>query len=92
MSQAEFQEFMQSYAEHFDLLKDVVFGTLLKQVNRNKDGTKWRLEIEKDGTTQYEEFDKVAFTHGYQTKAKMPDFEGQDKFKGTLIHTQQYRQ
>jgi dimethylaniline monooxygenase (N-oxide forming) len=91
MSQADFQEYMELYAKHFGLLKDIVFGASLKHVNRSKDGTKWRLELEIDGKPQFEEFDKVAFTHGYQTKADMPVFEGRDKFEGTVIHTQQYR-
>ncbi|KAK9419667.1 hypothetical protein SUNI508_07153 [Seiridium unicorne] len=91
LSSAEFQDYLESYAKHFDLLKDIVFGASLKQVNRSKDGTKWRLELERDGKSQFEEFDKVAFTHGYQTKANMPLFEDQEKFEGPIIHTQQYK-
>lgn len=91
MSQADFQEYMESYARHFDLLKDIVFGASLRQVTRTKNETKWRLELEVDGKLQFAEYDKVAFTHGYQTKADMPVFEGQDKFEGTVIHTQRYR-
>jgi dimethylaniline monooxygenase (N-oxide forming) len=82
---------MESYATSFDLLKDIVFKASLKQVTRNKDDTKWRLELQVGGQLQVEEFDKVAFTHGYQTQAVMPDFEGKDKFEGPIIHTQQYK-
>ena len=71
--------------------KDIVFNTLVKQVSRNKDDSKWRLELVVNGEPRVEEFDKVAFCHGYQTKAKMPTFEGVEKFKGTVVHTQQFR-
>lgn len=91
MSQSDIQEYMESYAKHFDLLQDIVFHASVTQVTRNKEDTKWRVELQVDGQPRVEEFDKVAFTHGYQTKAEMPDFEGRDKFEGPIIHTQQYK-
>ncbi|KAJ7512020.1 putative dimethylaniline monooxygenase [Mycena galericulata] len=91
LSQSEFQEYMNSYAKHFGLHKHIVFNALLKQVTRNKEDTKWRLELIIDGEPRVEEYDKVAFTHGYQTRAEMPALEGRDKFEGPVIHTQAYR-
>lgn len=91
LSQAEFQEYLESYATHFDILKDIVFNALVKQVSRNTDDSKWRLDLAVNGESQVEEYDKVAFCHGYQTKANMPDFEGVEKFDGAVIHTQQFR-
>jgi dimethylaniline monooxygenase (N-oxide forming) len=82
---------MESYARHFDLLKDITFGASLRQVTRNKDDTRWIVEVEIDGKPQVQEFDKVAFTHGYQTKAKMPELPGRNESEGVVIHTQQYR-
>lgn len=82
---------MQSYAENFNLLQDLVFSANLKRATRNESDTKWRLELDIDGKPEIREFDKVAFTHGYQTKAKMPKFEGHDKFEGAIMHAQQYR-
>jgi len=43
------------------------------------------------GEKRTEEFDKVVFCHGYQTKPSMPKFEGQELFEGRLSHAQQYR-
>jgi dimethylaniline monooxygenase (N-oxide forming) / hypotaurine monooxygenase len=91
LDQAQFQEYIESYATHFDMQKDIVFNALLKQVSRNKDDSKWRLELVVNGEPQVKEFDKVAFCHGYQTMAKMPEFEGVEKFEGTVVHTQQFR-
>lgn len=71
--------------------KDIKLNARVEEVTRNKDDTKWRLSVVADGESRVEEYDKVAFCHGYQTKAKMPDFEGDDKFKGRIMHTQQFR-
>lgn len=91
LSQAEFQEYIESYATHFDMHKDIVFNALVKQASRNQDDSKWRLDLVVDGESRVEEYDKVAFCHGYQTKAKMPDFEGVKNFDGKILHTQQFR-
>ncbi|KAF2733991.1 putative dimethylaniline monooxygenase [Polyplosphaeria fusca] len=91
LTSSQFQEFMESYARHFDLLKDVVFGASVTAAARNEDDTKWRLEMSVDGKGRIEEFDKVAFCHGYQTEARMPSYEGQESFEGILMHAQQFR-
>lgn len=83
---------MEEYANHFDTLKNWVFNTSVKKASRNSTDTKWCLEVETagEGTTVLE-FDKVVFCHGYQTKAVVPKFEGQEKFEGIIMHSQQYR-
>ena len=91
MNPHEFQEFMQDYATHFDLHKNINFETAVKSVVRNEEDSRWVLEIESKGKSDRVEFDKVAFCHGYQTKAELPIFEGQDRFEGVILHAQQYR-
>lgn len=91
LSQWEFQEYIESYATHFDMHKDIVFNALVKEVSRNKDDSKWRLQAIVDGESRVEEYDKVAFCHGYQTKPNMPNFEGMEKFEGAIMHTQEFR-
>lgn len=91
LNQWEFQEYIESYAKHFEMHKDIVFNASLKQVSRNKDDNKWRLDLIVEGESRVEEFDKVAFCHGYQTRPKIPVFEGAEKFEGGVIHTQQFR-
>ncbi|EON99272.1 putative flavin containing monooxygenase 9 protein [Phaeoacremonium minimum UCRPA7] len=81
MTPAEFTEFMHDYAVHFDFYQNIVFNTSVKQASRNSDDTKWRLDIETNGKAETVEFDKIVFCHGYQTKAAIPTFEGQDKFE-----------
>lgn len=92
MKTEHFQDFMENYARHFDILKDWNLNTTVNKASRNADDTKWALEVETaaEGTRTLE-FDKVVFCHGYQTRAIVPTFEGQDKFEGTITHSQQYR-
>ncbi len=68
-----------------------MLNSLVRKVSRNQEDSKWQLDLVIDGESRVEEYDKVAFCHGYQTKAKMPDFEGAERFEGTIIHTQQFR-
>jgi hypothetical protein len=83
---------MEAYAKHFDLYKDIVFDATLTSVSRSKDDSKWRVDLIVDGVDRSEEFDKVAFCHGYQNKAKMPHFDGIEKFGGEVIHGQAFKE
>lgn len=47
--------------------------------------------MELNGEPHAEEFDKVVFCHGYQTKPKMPTYESQELYEGQLIHSQKFR-
>ena len=58
MNPHHFQEFMQDYAKHFDLLRDINFNTSVKRVTRNMADTTWIVEIEREGKTEMLEFDK----------------------------------
>lgn len=71
--------------------KDIHLNSSVTQVSRSKDNTRWELKVSVDGEAQTEEFDKVAFCTGYQTKANMPNFEDSEKFEGTIMHSQQFR-
>ncbi|KAJ5722963.1 dimethylaniline monooxygenase [Penicillium malachiteum] len=91
LTQAQFQSYMQSYAENFSLLPDIVFDAKLEQAYRNEEDSKWLLQLNINRKPQIEEYDKVAFTHGYQTKAKVVQFDGAEQFEGELIHAQEFK-
>ncbi len=73
------------------MLKDIVLNASVVQVSRNQENSKWRLDVLVNGESRVEEYDKVVFCHGYQTKAKMPDFEDVEKFDGEIMHSQRFR-
>ncbi|KAH8892961.1 flavin-containing monooxygenase 9 [Thozetella sp. PMI_491] len=91
LTRAQFQEYMEDYATHFDLWKHIVFNASVKTATRNEDDTKWVLKIEVDGDLQSHVFDKVVFCHGYQSKKVMPHLADREKFEGPVIHSQEYR-
>ncbi|KAF4441840.1 hypothetical protein F53441_11925 [Fusarium austroafricanum] len=93
LSSWDYQEFMQSYAEHFKLNKHITFNTSVKSVNRNSQDDGWEVHLEKvdSGEVESRPFDKVVFCHGYQTQKVMPTFPGQETYEGEIIHSQQYR-
>lgn len=91
LTSAQFQEYIESYARHFDLLKHVVFKACVNRARRNDDDSQWQLDMVINGKTRVEEFDKVVFCHGYQTEPVMPKYEGAGIFEGKLLHAQQFR-
>ncbi len=91
MTGAQIEEFMDGYTDKFDLKKDISFNSNVRNVTRNAEDTKWCIELEREGTMETREFDKVALCHGYQTMAKRPTLEGEDKFEGIIMHSQEYR-
>lgn len=84
---------MQSYAEHFDLLKDIRLGTDVAKVHRDVNDQTWLVDtVTANGVAETLSFDKVVFTHGYQTKATRISIPGQEDYTGNLIHAQQYKE
>lgn len=83
---------MEDYARHFDMLKYCSFNTSVHKIHRNTDDTRWVVEFEREGgADETAEYDRVVVCNGYQTKARMPKFEGQELFEGVIMHGQQYR-
>jgi len=92
MQPYQFQEYMEDYAKHFGLLRDIVFNADVKLARRSDGDAHWLIDVEKDGETQTVEYDRIVFCHGYQTKADIPTFEGQEQFEGVIMHSQAYRE
>ncbi|KAJ5885164.1 dimethylaniline monooxygenase [Penicillium taxi] len=92
MNVFEWQEYMEDYARHFDVLKQCVLNTSVHKVHRNTDDTRWVLELGREGgKRETAEYDRIAVCNGYETKACVPKFEGQELFEGTIMHAQQFR-
>ncbi len=91
MTGTQVGEFLDDYAAKFDLKGDILLQSTVKKVTRNADDTKWLVEYERRGSAETREFDKIAFCHGYQTRASRPTFKGQEKFEGIIMHSQEYR-
>ena len=90
----EFLEYQHQYADHFDLLKYVKFGTTVTKVvpvENNSDMVKWKVEYEASGLEHHDVYDGVMMCSGLFHEPSYPDIPGLEKFKGTVLHTHDYR-
>ena len=88
-------DYLISYANHFNLRKYIHFKTKVNQISKARDYDetgKWEVTIEDDeGNTRLEVFDAVMICSGYFSKPKYPDIEGMDCFKGKIEHAMDFR-
>ena len=84
-------DYLQSYADHFDIRKHYRLNAGLKDLEREND--KWALKITYNGskelTTEY--FDKVLVASGSFITPKQPKLKDMEKFKGNVMHSFDFR-
>lgn len=91
-SRRDFYRYLENYAKHFDILKYIQFLHNVVQVRRVGDVWKVRHEHVLTNETFEEDYDYVIVGNGHFSKTNMPNFPGEDKFKGTIIHSHDYRE
>lgn len=88
-TKAEYQAYLERYAEHFELLERVRFGHTVRSLQ--KSGTGWIVQVEDaDGTKSRHEFGAVAICSGQFQKPFVPDFSGREEFQGEILHSTDY--
>ncbi|XP_075856497.1 dimethylaniline monooxygenase [N-oxide-forming] 4 isoform X2 [Microcebus murinus] len=96
MSQEKFWNYLQEFAEHFDLLKYIQFKTTVCSVTKHPDFSKtgqWDVVTETEGKQERAVFDAVMVCTGYFPNPRLPleSFPGIHKFKGQILHSQEYK-
>jgi len=104
----EYLEYLENFANKFDLMKHINFRHTVKVVRKCPDTGKWLVtvkggcavkgveraeDVEEDETIEPQTFafDAVAVCTGTNTFPSLPTFPGQERFKGELVHTEEYR-
>ncbi|KAH7708902.1 CBN-FMO-2 protein [Aphelenchoides avenae] len=96
-----YMDYLRMYADQHDLLTHVRFKHPVVQVRRAPDydaSGKWTVEYkDPNGNLQEESFDCVLVAVGHNNMPNFPGPEeewwpGQEKFKGRILHTKQYKE
>lgn len=88
---AQVCEYLKSYAAHFKLDPYIKLNSPVKWIKRNDEDTKWQVCYSSATGDKIQDFDRVAIATGLYGKPVIPKFEGQEKFKGKLLHVQAFK-
>ncbi|KAJ4299474.1 hypothetical protein N0V90_004719 [Kalmusia sp. IMI 367209] len=87
-SGAEYLQYLQDYASHFDLEKHIKYNTEVISASLNEH-EKWVLEVQKDGKTHVEHADAlVVATGAHQIPKALP--KQVSGFQGRVVHSSDY--
>ena len=79
------RHYLENFADEYDVSACIRYSSRVTQVLR--DGNLWRVSTE-DAS---EKFDAVAVCNGHYAKPRMPSLAGLENFRGTLMHSHNYR-
>ncbi|XP_052756556.1 senecionine N-oxygenase-like isoform X2 [Galleria mellonella] len=86
-----YYDYIKDYAEHFDLLKHIKFLHNVISVKRINNIWKVKHKHVISEEEFEEEYDFVVVGTGHHSKPNMPNIPGEKLFKGTIIHSHDYR-
>lgn len=90
MTFIEYSQYLDDYADHFNLRPHIQFETSVQSVWRDTSTSKWNIRIFKhDGKEQKVlQFDRIAVCSGTHQYRAMPSFIGHEQFQGKIKHLQ----
>ncbi|XP_055275625.1 dimethylaniline monooxygenase [N-oxide-forming] 4 isoform X1 [Moschus berezovskii] len=96
MKHEKFWNYLQEFAEHFDLLKYIQFKTTVCSITKRPDFSEtgqWDVVTETEGRQDRAVFDAVMVCTGHFLNPRLPleSFPGIHKFKGQILHSQEYK-
>src|SRR3954454_12083275 len=86
-------EYLERYAEHFGLRRNVWFGTEVLRI-APAEGQRWDVTTHGTGTggaERTQRYAAVVVANGHNWSPKQPAWEGADTFRGTLLHASAYK-
>jgi cation diffusion facilitator CzcD-associated flavoprotein CzcO len=91
----EMREYFNDYADTFDLRRNFRFETEVvaaRPEDPDSVSSAWKVTIRtKDGEEETSRYAGVIIANGILSEPSIPEFEGQDKFEGEILHTASYR-
>ncbi len=91
-SGAELQAYFENYAKDYNVFEKIRFNTEITQLAQDINGS-WLLHFidNKAGSSEIKPFDFVVVANGIYFDPYIPELPGQNKFKGQVLHSSQYR-
>ena len=88
--------YLELYVDHFDLRRCIRFEHEVIGVTPSADyhdTGRWTVTVKdrQTGEVTTEEFDSVMIGNGHFSEPNRPRFDGEDVFKGRIVHTLEYR-
>ncbi|MGZ8241121.1 MAG: flavin-containing monooxygenase [Methylobacter sp.] len=88
----ELQAYFENYAKDYNVFDKIRFNTSITSLEKQLDGS-WVVYYtdKKTGLSAQKPFDFVVVATGLYFDPFIPEFPGQEKFKGKIIHSSEYR-
>ena len=96
MHHTEMLRYLDAYADHFNVRPYINFEHIVTKIVKSADHAltgRWVITAESlvTGKNSVTTFDAVVICTGHHVKPLVPTFKGQEKFKGSIIHSHSYR-
>lgn len=94
MLHSKFLEYLELYADRFNLKQYIEFETSVISIDRGEDFEKsgrWKLHLSKSNKNFTQIFDAVLLCTGIVQQPNVPLYEGEEKFRGTIRHSCSYK-
>ncbi|MGK7295447.1 MAG: flavin-containing monooxygenase [Candidatus Wenzhouxiangella sp. M2_3B_020] len=82
--------YLHEYADRFDLRRHLQFGTgvtRIQRVGETRSVGRFRVTLQSEDSTLEREYDKVVVCNGVFCRPKIPRFDGDERFEGTILHS-----
>lgn len=91
-SSAQVYQYLEQYADHFQLRPFLRLETTVTSIHRSDDKIPWTVSTRgPDLVSKDETFDKVIVTTGTFHSPVMPQISGIENFKGEVLHSQAFK-
>ncbi len=92
-SHLQIKQYLSAYARHFGLVSRIRFSSEVVHIAPVGDGSTWRVSVRDgpSGAVTDIEYAGVIIANGHNWNPKVPDYPGQESFRGDIIHSADYK-